>query len=1248
MNEDPPFNTVRASAPKPAAFDPPVAETALPRLGAGATVAQSLSEQLGSAQRSLGEPRLPNLAGYEIIEELGRGGMGIVYKARQTSVNRIVALKMIISGEYASPQDLVRFQTEAEAVAGLQHSHVVQLHEFGNHEGLPYFTLEYIEGGSLAKKAAGGPLPAMAAAKLVEQIAGGVAAAHARGIIHRDLKPENVLLTVDGTPKITDFGLAKRHEVENTPPSAARRGEPSLTSTGAIMGTPSYMAPEQARSDKSIGPAADVYALGAILYRLVTGRPPFLGATSLDTVMQVIDTQPVAPRNLIPSLPRDLETICLKCLRKEPERRYASAAALVDDLRRFQEGHPILARPVGSIERGWRWCRRNPAVAASLFAAALVLVLGTVVASFFAFEADKQARESRISAAAAKKNAAEALEAKSRVDRALHAARMYLAQNALRENRLIRLRELLDETEEQHRGWEWHFTYRQGARHMPETRLIGAPEQLEHPGCLEIACPEERARVAVLVPRGDSRHEVECRVYEAKTGAVLLAKQFPRRRIDAVACRLSEDGQSVAVIAGGRLTVCDVDSRRERLTLMLPPISTAFAIDPKGGIVAFNDGSAIKAIRIDSGKVEATIADAGVGSQVQQIEFSGDGQRLCASRSEFQPGLGSNLYLYRIVIYDMKTGKTKQLTEPSPLGDASLHFALSSDDKWLAIASGKRTVAIWDTVHFREVPSAIGVSDRYVVLALSNDRRFVAVGGSNGLIAIHDRYDESATPLLLRGHESSVWALRFAGPDRLLSVSADGKLRQWDLSRVEPRRFPGWASTGTASVFEPAFNVSGTAMAQIVTLAGSLPGTNRRELQVWDTEAGRARLRHDLRLVPAGSQTASLPRGKIALSSDGKYVAFVLFPQEDLDAIRAVVGLVPGIVFRTGAVNGAKVAIDAGLRALMPKTNLVQVVDVDTRKLISSFPLGVKSVTEMSFSPDGKSLLIDGDQWSIHAMASGAQVAEGKIDEGQSVRAVYSPDGQRIGLARSWKMRRGEYALDAGPVPSKRDRASIEIGTAGAARATTSIPLSDKEARLHIARVRFSPSGKLLAAVGVGPDPVRGAGVKLELPMRLLVWRCEVGGGITQLLSVPFGAMLPMWWKEPMAFGFNADETAIAAGARTGPDAAELRVWELESGIESHAFRVQANGVELVAFTPDGQRLLAATGTVFGAESGTAEANVWDLISGQELAEIPLGRVLSSTGTTTSAYHFDGYKLRGAGWNDNGGELRTLDGSPIQ
>ncbi len=310
-------------------------------------------------------PQLPTIVGYDLLQELGRGGMGVVYKALQQDLQRVVALKMVLAGKFADPRQSKRFIDEAKALAHFQHPHIVQIFAVGECQGQPFFTLEFVPGGNLARKIAGTPQPAREAATLVETLARAVAAAHQQGIIHRDLKPANILLAADGTPKISDFGLAKK------------LGEDaSRTDTGAILGTPCYMAPEQASGKSKVNPqgqAVDIYALGVILYELLTGRPPFLGESATDTLQQVLDAEPVPPRRLQARVPCDLETICLKCLEKQSAQRYASALALAEDLGNFLNQRPISISPPGLGRRAGKWCRRHPLQVVVLAASLLVL-----------------------------------------------------------------------------------------------------------------------------------------------------------------------------------------------------------------------------------------------------------------------------------------------------------------------------------------------------------------------------------------------------------------------------------------------------------------------------------------------------------------------------------------------------------------------------------------------------------------------------------------------------------------------------------------------------------------------------------------------------------------------------------------------------------------------------------------------------------------------------------------------------------
>ncbi len=333
--------------------------------------ADDLVEAVRAARRA--GPAVVAPPGYEILGDIDRGGMGAVYKARDGRVGRVVALKVLLAARLARPEYRTRFRAEAGAVAALSHPGVVGLYEFGDWDGLPFFALEYCPGGTLATRLAGAPLVPRAAADVAARLADAVAAAHARGIVHRDLKPSNVLFDAAGRPKVVDFGLAKLLGAED-----------GLTRPGAVIGTPSYMAPEQARGDSAaVGPAADVWALGAVLYECLTGRPPFRAASDHATLVQVREAEPVAPRALNPGVPADLETVCLKCLEKEPGRRYPTATALAADLGRFLRGEPVTARPVGLLHRAWKWARRRPAVSGLLMASGvLAAALAGVLAGY--------------------------------------------------------------------------------------------------------------------------------------------------------------------------------------------------------------------------------------------------------------------------------------------------------------------------------------------------------------------------------------------------------------------------------------------------------------------------------------------------------------------------------------------------------------------------------------------------------------------------------------------------------------------------------------------------------------------------------------------------------------------------------------------------------------------------------------------------------------------------------------------------
>jgi WD40 repeat protein len=406
--------------------------------------------------------RVPYFGDYQLLKVLGHGGMGVVYRARQISLNRQVALKMIAAGELASDADLRRFRNEAEAVAGLDHPHIVPIYEVGEHDGRHYFSMKLIPGGSLAQRLSEFTAEPRNAARLLATVAEAINHAHRRGILHRDLKPSNILVDEEGDPHVTDFGLAKRVE-----------GDSELTQSGAIVGTPAYMAPEQASGRRgSVTTATDVYGLGAVLYAMLTGRPPFRGESVLEVLQQVREQGPEPPSRVNPRVPRDLETVCLKCLEKDPRRRYDSAAALAEDLGRWLRGEPIVARPVGRSERLWLWCRRNPVVASLVGAVTALLVALAVGSTIAAYQYERLARKERLTAdkaveaeRAAQTKAEEARQKAEEARRNAYFADMNLAQVAWERGDLARVDDLLTPYvprpgEADLRGWEWHYQWR--------------------------------------------------------------------------------------------------------------------------------------------------------------------------------------------------------------------------------------------------------------------------------------------------------------------------------------------------------------------------------------------------------------------------------------------------------------------------------------------------------------------------------------------------------------------------------------------------------------------------------------------------------------------------------------------------------------------------------------------------------------------------------------------------------------------
>jgi WD40 repeat protein/serine/threonine protein kinase len=792
----------------------------------------------GQAARSEAPPNIP---GYEILSELGRGGMGIVYRARHLGLNRIVALKMILAGARARPQDLVRFRYEAEAIAQLHHPNIVQIFDFGEAEGHPFFALEYVEGGNLGQHQQGVPMSPYEAAQMVETLARAIQFAHERGIVHRDLKPANVLLHTEGAeeaeeqskkkksspahsasgkplvPKITDFGLAKRVD------ESVRH-----TVTGEMLGTPSYMAPEQAgakEKDQAVGPAADVYALGAILFELLTGRPPFKEPTALETVMRVVHQEPPRPTRFQPYLPRDIETICLKCLEKSPSRRYRSAAMLADDLRNFQSGDSIHARPVGPPERAWKYIRRRPLTAALFVGIVVTAALGLAGIASQWREKEGAIENERFAVY------------QSRIAQSQLHWRLNDFPTALRT-----LNACAPEAgQKDQRGWEWHYL-----NGLYSSELLTLDHRRRGTSGTVAVDPQGRWIASVLTGHG------KVRFWDASGGA--YAFSLPA---SATARRLAfrPDGARLAVADDdGWVVVWDLGTRKElkRHRPHTQPINS----------LVFNANGELLATASSDGTV--LIWDAQTGKEIRRLEghadranavaFSPNGKRWATAD---QSGT--------VRIWDAKGGERPLHALPKHKS-AVFGLAYSPDGKYLASAGGNGTLRIWDRVNNvgiapRVVQSLTGKAGAVFSVAFSPDGRFLAHGGSDATVRVW-HLSSGVELMIYRGHKAPIESVRFSpNGRRLISCSPeDGTVKIWDftrhpehstLARTSHPEYPGAARAGIwpdVKVWDLLRGQTGPEPAQtgpdIEALAFQDDGrrlvslTVDGKLQTWDTDSG--------------------------------------------------------------------------------------------------------------------------------------------------------------------------------------------------------------------------------------------------------------------------------------------------------------------------------------------------------------------------------------------------------------------------
>lgn len=921
-------------------------------------------------------PPLRSFGDYELLQELARGGMGVVYKARQVSLNRVVALKMILAGQFAGADEIQRFHAEAKAAASLDHPRIVPIYEVGEHEGQQYFSMKLVEGGSLAQRIPQFVHDPKSAARLLADTARAVHYAHQRGVLHRDLKPANILLDKDGQPNITDFGLAKRVEDDS-----------NLTQSGAIVGTASYMSPEQASGHaKHLTTASDTYSLGAIFFEMLTARPPLQGETVIATLMKVRSEEPVAPRKLNPRVDRDLETICLKCLEKEPAKRYGSAEALAEDLDRWLSHEPIAARPATRTERLAKWARRHPAAAGLIGVSALAIVLLIAGLSWSVARererlvtetALREVAEARQRDADAQRGVAEQARRTAETERAKAVRENYdstiaLAAGKVKEGELPQAKEMLLRTPRELRHWEWGRLMYLCQR---ELRTLAG-----HEGPVRCVAFSPDGKRAVT-----GSYDNTARIWDWERGNTVAVLRSPARDFRTIA--FSPDARRVlATSCDGKIWTWDAGNGEVLSMAMVDrrgPFSTAISQDGRRAALALADYT-VTVWDIETARPALTLK--GHSDHTRSLAFSPDGKRILTSSADKTARL-----------WDAATGKELVALPVEPHTPA----IFSPDGKRVLTCGPGCAAALYETETGKEVLRR--QTDIFIRAAFAPDGRSVLlVQGGNRLTLLD--LESGLHALMVKGHTGTIDAVAVSPDGRVaLTVSMDSTAKLWDIST--------WQDSATFSEqdFRDEFTPDGAFLATVISLGPAQGNLNAAHLR--DVRTGK---------VLASFQGHASRMQGLAVSADGRFVmtghddgTMKLWDARTGKEIRT-------IRFGQGFCNWSASLSPDGSHGAAGGFGIAKVWDLATGRETITVSHGNRVlVSRAVFSVDGKRLLTTSHDGTarLWELGTGRQVAAYAGHANIVESAAFSADERRIvtgscdGTARVWDAATGRELL---------------------------------------------------------------------------------------------------------------------------------------------------------------------------------------------------------------------------------------------